>query len=132
MNLLLDTDTCIAVMKGQFRVIERLKAIPQESLAISTVTAFELYTGAMKCSRPTEEHEKIQRLFSVLHVMDFDERSAIAAATIRANLESGGQMIGPYDTLIAGQALAYSLILISNNLREFSRINDLIVESWTG
>jgi tRNA(fMet)-specific endonuclease VapC len=59
--------------------------------------------------------------------MSFDSKSARVAASIRAALEAQGQMIGPYDVLIAGQALAYSLTLVTGNLREFSRVPGLAV-----
>jgi len=64
-------------------------------------------------------------------LLDYTEKDAQAAAEIRADLERRGKRIGEYDTLIAGQALARNMILVTANTREFARVKGLTVEDWT-
>jgi tRNA(fMet)-specific endonuclease VapC len=98
--------------------------------AISTVTGYELYTGVEKCSQPAKERAKVDLLLRTVHQMAFELGVAKEAARVRALLESQGQPIGPYDVLLAGQALADSLILVTANTREFSRVPGLTLEDW--
>lgn len=127
---LLDTNTCIAVMRSHPRAVQRMAAVPPGECAISTITSYELFTGVEKCSIPVKERAKVDLLLrTVAHLM-FDSASAKEAARLRALLESKGQPIGPYDVLLAGQALASSLILVTTNTREFTRVPDLTLEDW--
>ena len=70
-------------------------------------------------------------LSSAIAVLDYSEQDAQAAGEIRAELERQGERIGEYDTLIAGQAFARNLILVTANTREFERVKGLVVEDWT-
>lgn len=130
MRYLLDTNTCIAAMRKHPRVIQRTAAVPRGDCGISTITSYELFTGIEKCVNPVKERAKVYLLTNTLFEMDFDSSAAEEAARIRAILESQGQPIGPYDTLLAGHALALSLILVTANVKEFSRVPGLIVENW--
>jgi tRNA(fMet)-specific endonuclease VapC len=98
--------------------------------AVSTVTEYELFTGVEKCANPVKERAKVHLLLSVVQQMPFDSGAAKEAARVRAILESQGQPIGPYDLLLAGQALVGSLILVTANTKEFSRVSGLILENW--
>jgi tRNA(fMet)-specific endonuclease VapC len=73
---------------------------------------------------------RVEVLLKTVPVVPFDTAAALEAARIRALLESQGQVIGPYDVLLAGQALALSLILVTANTREFSRVPGLALENW--
>src|SRR5262245_41358812 len=106
-------------MRNHPRVVQRLAAVPPADCAISTITSFELETGVEKCSQPATERAKVDLLLRTVHELPFDMAAAREAARIRAILESQGQPIGPYDTLLAGQALANSLTLVTANTKEF-------------
>ena len=132
MKFLLDTNVCIAVMRGQAAAVSRLSARAPGECAVSAVTAYELFTGVAKCREPEREHGKVMRLLSAVHVLPFDDAAARCAALVRAELEAAGQVCGPYDLLLAGHALALGLTLVTNNVRELSRISGLRIEDWLG
>ena len=130
MRYLLDTNTCIAVIRKRPAVIARLAAVAPDECAVSTITVYELYTGVEKCNDPLRERPKVERLLTALHVAEFDSMAAIESARIRAVLERAGQMIGPYDLLLAGHALTLQLVMVTNNVKEFTRVPGLILEDW--
>ena len=97
---------------------------------VSAVTSYELYTGIAKCAVPNKERAKVEVLLKTVVEMPFDPPAAREAGRIRGFLESQGKMIGPYDVLLAGQAIAGGLILITDNTDEFGRIPGLLMENW--
>lgn len=107
-----------------------MAAVPPNDCAISAITAYELHTGVQKCSHPVQEHAKVELLLKTVQHLPFDFKASEEAARIRALLESQGQPIGPYDFLLAGQALGGALILVTANTKEFSRVPGLTVENW--
>ncbi len=129
-RFLLDTNTCIAVLRNQPTVIKRMATVVPGDCAISSVTSYELCTGVEKCASPAKERAKVELLLMTLAELPFDSGAAKEAARIRALLESQGQPIGPYDILLAGQGLALSLILVTANTKEFSRVPSLSLENW--
>jgi tRNA(fMet)-specific endonuclease VapC len=130
MRFLLDTNTCISLMRGHPKTLSRITPLAPSDCAVSTVTTYELYTGVEKCARPTVERAKVDRLLKTLIVLSFDPTAAQEAAKVRATLESEGVSIGPYDLLLAGQAIALSLTLVTGNSREFARVSGLAIEEW--
>ena len=94
------------------------------------ITSYELYCGLAGANRPDQERQKIEHFVSMIVELPFDAAAAVAAASIRAELERAGTPIGAYDMLIAGQAVASGLILVTNNVREFQRVRGLKLESW--
>ncbi|MBI1832631.1 MAG: PIN domain-containing protein [Planctomycetes bacterium] len=130
MRYLLDSNTCIAAMRKHPRVIQRMAGTSRGDCAISTITSYELFTGVEKCANPVRERAKVYLLINTLLQIPFDTAAAEEAARIRAHLESLGQPIGSYDTLLAGQALALALIMVTANVSEFSRVPGLTVENW--
>lgn len=130
MKYLLDTDTCIGVLRRQTGITEKLALIDPEECAISVVSVYELFCGVEKAQNPARERQKVERFISLITELPFDQEGAQAAAQIRTELEQRGQRIGPYDLLIAGQAVAGGLSLITNNVREFQRVRGLLWESW--
>jgi len=130
MRYLLDTNTCISVMRNEPAVVARMSASSPGDCAISAITAYELYTGVEKCSDPGRENTKVGTLLKTVHTLPFDSAAAKQAARIRAALESRGCPIGPYDVLLAGHALAAGLVLVSANTAEFNRVAGLAVEDW--
>jgi len=130
MKFLLDTDTCIAILRGNERVRERLQAVQPDDCGVSMVSIFELMFGVERCRRPEDERRKVDLFLAPLHLLPFDHESAKWAAKIRWFLEKSGQPIGPYDLQIAAQALALDVILITGNTAEFRRVPDLRIENW--
>lgn len=131
MKFLLDTEACIYALKQNKRVIERLLATARVDVAISVITEAELRTGAAKSSTPSRTLQLVENFLSPITLLEFTSDDAMAYATIRAKLERAGTPIGPLDTLIAAQAVARNLTIISNNEREFRRVNGLKIENWS-
>ena len=117
-------------MRGTVPVVAAMAAHDPADLAVSSVTSYELYTGVEKCANPARERSKVERFLNALRQLEFDRLAAREAARIRADLESRGEMIGPYDVLLAGQAMSLGLILVTNNTNEFARIPGLTLEDW--
>jgi tRNA(fMet)-specific endonuclease VapC len=129
---LLDTDICIYLIKNKPpSVIQRLQEVANEDVAISTVTLFELQHGVENSQHREQASMALSHFVSSIHhILPVEEVAARYAATIRADLKRKGMPIGPYDVLIAAVALANDLILVSNNVREFERVNGLSLENW--
>jgi tRNA(fMet)-specific endonuclease VapC len=131
MAFLLDTDTCIYALKQHPQVIERLLGTPRDEVSVSVITEAELRTGAAKSSSPIKTLHRIEHFLRPLAILDFTSADAIAYAALRAKLERAGTPIGPLDLLIASQAFARRVTLVSNNEREFGRISGLALANWT-
>ena len=128
---LLDTNAVIALVgRRSPELLARVEAAEPGSLAISAIVAHELWYGAYRSQKVAFNLETLRLLFSDLGILDVDREDARVAGEIRADLASLGSPIGPYDVLIAGQALARNLVLVSRNLREFLRVPGLAVENW--
>jgi tRNA(fMet)-specific endonuclease VapC len=125
---LLDTNAVIAALKGHEGLLARLRRQRPEDVAISSIVAHELYYGAFHGRRVAENLARVDAL--QFPVVEFDREDARASGEIRAALASIGMTIGPYDVLIAGQALSRGLILVTRNTREFARVNGLRLEDW--
>ncbi len=130
MQFLLDTDTCVDLLRGLKAVVGKLEELTPDDCGISAITSFELFAGAARARDPRGETEKIQRLVEVIQELPFDADVARRAGALRSELEEAGTPIGPYDLLIAAHALALDLALISANSREFGRVAGLRFESW--
>ena len=130
MSYLLDTNTCIAAMRGNESVCARLASLAPDDCGISVVSYYELLAGVERCRNPSAELKKDESFMAPLRVLPFDIPSAAISARIRWELEKKGEIIGPYDLLLAGQAVALDIPLVTRNLREFRRVAGLRVESW--
>jgi|SRR5690625_329830 len=129
---LLDTNAVIAlVARRSAALLRRVEASPPGSLAVSAIVAHELWYGAYRSRKVAFNLETLRLLFADLPILDLDREDARVAGEIRAELAEQGSPIGPYDVLIAGQARARRLTLVTNNSREFSRVRGLVVEDWS-
>ena len=131
LNYLLDTDTCIYALRHNERIIRRLLAAAREDVVVSVITEAELRTGAAKSSTASKTLHLVENFLAPITLIEFTSADAIAYASVRAKLERAGTPIGPLDTLIAAQAVARKLTLVSNNEREFRRVSGLSVENWS-
>jgi tRNA(fMet)-specific endonuclease VapC len=94
------------------------------------VTVFELFCGVRRAQSPDGERQKVEHFLAAVPQLPFDILAARIASEIRMELAAKGTPIGPYDLLIAGEALASGLILVTGNEAEFSRVQGLRLESW--
>ena len=128
MKFLLDTNAVIAIIAANSKVITRLTEHQPGDFGVSSVVMHELYYGVYKSAKLEENLARVDALrFEVLNLSTGDAR---AAGEIRADLARKGKPIGPYDLLIAGQAVSRSLVLITNNVREFRRVAGLKYKDW--
>lgn len=129
---LFDTNALITLLEARSDILARRveDSIPG-TLAICSIVAHELYFGAYKSQRVQHNLETLRLVFTDFPVLDFDREDARVAGEIRAGLRRIGSPIGPYDVLIAGQAKARKLTLVTNNLDEFQRVEGLMLEDWT-
>jgi tRNA(fMet)-specific endonuclease VapC len=128
MRFLLDSNAVIAILRGEPGVLARLLQDSPEDFGIPSVVAHELHFGAYRGHRSAENLARVDALR--FEVLDFDREDARLAGELRALLAAAGTPIGPYDVLIAGQALTRDLTLITHNMREFQRVPGLRLEDW--
>jgi tRNA(fMet)-specific endonuclease VapC len=127
-RFLLDTNAVIDLLRGNERLRARVRQHMPDDFAIPAVAAHELFYGAYRSQRRTENLARLESLR--LLVLEFDKEDARQAGEIRAMLAAAGTPIGPYDVLIAGQARARGLVLVTHNTGEFQRVSGLQVEDW--
>ena len=128
---LLDTDICIYIAKRRpAQVQARLATLPAGAVAMSVITYGELWHGATRSQRSAEAFAILEHLARAAPVLTLDEDAARHYGEIRAVLESKGRPIGNNDLWIAAHARAAKLTLVTNNEREFSRVDGLAVENW--
>ena len=128
MKYLLDANAVIAMLKGEPIMLERLRAHLPSDFGLPSIVAHELFYAAYNSQRAAANLARVEAL--QFEVVPFDAEDAQHAGEIRAQLAAVGTPIGPYDALIAGQARARSLILVTHNIREFARVAHLTVEDW--
>ena len=132
MRWMLDTDTCISIIKKHPQVLKKLRGKSVGQIGISSITLGELSFGAEKSSRSKEAHEALGDFLVALEVAGFDDAAAMTYGRVRASLAQKGQPIGPLDTLIGSHALEIDVVLVTHNTRQFSRVDGLRLEDWTG
>lgn len=130
LSAMLDANVCIRVIRDRPRHARLRFEQEVDRLAISTVVLYELRFGADNSARPAYHHELVDDFISHLTLCPFDANAAAHAGEIRASLSRNGNLIGPYDLLIAGHSRSLALKLVTNNLREFSRVEGLRCEDW--
>jgi tRNA(fMet)-specific endonuclease VapC len=130
MRYLLDTNAVIALLnRAESKAFATTMKHRSEDVATSSIVMHELFFGAYKSARQARNLSVLEALR--LTILDFDSDDAREAGRIRAQLAQGGRPIGPYDVLIAGQALRHRMILVTANVREFSRVSGLVCEDWS-
>lgn len=128
---LLDTNACIGILKGtSASLTHRLRFVPRTEMRLSSVVKAELLYGARKSGRVADNLRLLEEFFGNVATLPFDDRCAEVYGVIRAELERAGTPIGPNDVLIAATARAHGAVLVTNNVREFSRVAGLRIEDW--
>ncbi len=129
MKYLLDANAVIALLNDRrSRLAAKVRHHPPNDIGISAIVIHELYFGAFKSGRLADNVNLIDGLY--FEVLDFDKEDARQSGEVRATLKLKGTPIGPYDVLIAGQAISRNLILVTRNVTEFKRVPGLRLENW--
>ena len=131
MQFLIDTNICIYIMNHHPpAVLERFRKTGIGKIALSSITLSELYYGARKSRKIKQNIKRLEEFVCPFDVLIYDEAAAQEYGKIRVQLEKKGQVIGPLDMLIAAHAKSRNLILVTNNVKEFKRIQSLKIENW--
>lgn len=127
---LLDTNICIAWLKNDGAIVQRIIAAGEHNITLCAQVKAELWYGACKSQKVAENQASLARLFSDFPSLPFDDKAALKLGDIRAQLAKQGTPIGPYDMQIAAIALAHGLTVVTHNTREFARVPGLVLEDW--
>jgi tRNA(fMet)-specific endonuclease VapC len=133
-NYLLDTNAVIALLKNDppsVRARLRRVASRKAGIAVSSIVLYELWYGVARSQRRRENAARLRTFLSGnIEVVAFEEADAVVAGDLRAALEATGTPIGPYDLLIAAQALRTGTTLVTANVAEFARVRGLAWQNW--
>ncbi len=131
MRYMLDTKICIYAIKHKpEKVFLKLQETDPEDVCISSITYAELEHGVEKSASVERNRVALSLLLSNIERKDFDVKAADEYGKIRADLEKKGTPIGPLDMMIAGHAKSLGLAVVTNNVKEFSRVNGIEVANW--
>ena len=131
MRYMLDTNICIYVIKHKpITVFQKLQNINPEDVCISSVTYAELVHGVEKSAAVEKNRLALSMLLANMEILDFDVDAADCYGKIRAALEKKGTPIGPLDMMIAAHAQSLGYTVVTNNVKEFSRVSALQIENW--
>ena len=129
MPYLLDANAVIALLENRSaNLASHVRQHAVSDIAISAIVLHELYFGAFKSRRVTGNVQRVNALR--FEVLQFDKEDARHAGEVRALLVAAGSPIGPYDMLIAGQAISRNRVVVTRNTREFTRVPGLQIENW--
>lgn len=132
MPYMLDTNICIYLIKKKpQKVLTCLAEHNISDVCVSSITVAELEYGVEKSSLPSQNRDALSEFIAPLEIMAFDDRAAESYGRLRAHLERRGTPIGSMDMLIAAHALSRGVTLVTNNVREFKRVPNLLLENWT-
>lgn len=131
MTYLLDTNVCIRYLNGRSLTVRaHLEAQQPADIVVCSIVKTELFYGAQRTRNPQRTLTVQQAFLEPYRSLPFDDAAATVAGSIRATLANRGMLIGPYDLLIAAIALTNDCILVTHNVREFSRVPGLKFEDW--
>jgi len=131
MRYLIDTNICIYIINQHpVELVRKFKKVSIDDIGISSITVSELQYGISKSRHREKNQQRLNEFLVPMKILAFDENAAICYGDIRYQLEKQGQIIGPLDLLIAAHAVSEGLIMVTNNNKEFKRINNLTVENW--
>ncbi|MGI9043845.1 MAG: type II toxin-antitoxin system tRNA(fMet)-specific endonuclease VapC [Gemmatimonadaceae bacterium] len=128
---LIDTCICIDILRGSSpQVPARFRAAMDSGVAVSSITAAELHHGLARGNRSERNRRGLENFLGSVRVLPFGEKAAEAYGIVRYYLEHRGNVIGPYDLLIAAHAIAENAVLVTSNTREFKRVPTLELSDW--
>ncbi|MEQ9353949.1 MAG: type II toxin-antitoxin system VapC family toxin [Coleofasciculus chthonoplastes F1-TOW-03] len=130
-RFLLDTNICIYIIRQKpANVLAKFQSLSPSDIGVSSITVAELEYGAYKSQRQEQNRAALSQFIMMLEILPFDVQTTQTYGKMRAELEKMGMVIGAMDLLIACQALAHNITLVTNNVKEFSRIPGLTWENW--
>lgn len=133
MKYMLDTNICVYLIKKKPEIVlTRLQSNMGDGIGISAITLAELQHGVEASAYPEKNTLALNQFLSIVEIMPFDDEAAAEYGKICAALRRQGTPIGTMDTLIAAHARAKGLIIVTNNTREFERVDGLELENWVG
>ena len=131
MRYMLDTNICIYAIKHKpQKVFLKLQEVNPEDVCVSSITYTELVHGVEKSAAVEKNRLALSMLFANIEILNFDVDAANCYGKIRADLEKKGTPIGPLDMMIAGHTMSKGYIVVTNNVKEFSRVPNLKIENW--
>ena len=128
---LLDTDTLIYILKGNPIVERNLRGHYHDPIKISVITLMELYYGAYKSQKTTSNLAKIKTLENTLEIIPLGREIVEIFGIQKANLEKAGNPLSDFDLILGCSALVHNLILVTNNIKHFKKIEGLKMANWT-
>ena len=132
MRYMLDTNIYIYAIKHKpEKVFNKLQEVDPEDVCVSSVTYAELVHGVEKSAAVEKNRLALFMLLANIEIKNFDTDAADCYGKIRADLEKKGTPIGPLDMMIAGHAQSLDLTIVTNNVKEFARVDNLKIENWT-
>jgi tRNA(fMet)-specific endonuclease VapC len=129
MNYLLDTNICIYYFKGQFDIEERIRKVGFEKFAISEITLAELVYGAEKSQKKDKNIKVVEDFAERITILPIFEAIRIYGKE-KARLKTKGSIISDFDLFIGATAIVNDMTLITRNVREFERMENLKIENW--
>jgi len=129
---LLDTNICIFLIKKKNPLlIEKLKKYYNKGIFISSLTLVELEYGVENSDHIEKNRLSLIEFLTIFEILNFEQKDTQSYGMIKSDLRKSGKMIGAIDALLAAQAISRNLIFVTNNTKEFERINNLRIEDWT-
>ncbi len=129
MNYLLDSNICIHFFRGNFGMLDLLNSVGIENCAISEITLAELVFGAEKSSNPEKNHKIINSFCEKIRILPIFDAISIYGKE-KARLQKNGTVISDFDLLIACTAIENNLIMVTENVKDFEKISNIIIENW--
>ena len=128
---MIDTNICIYIIKNKPQSVkEKFESFEIGELCISSITVSELMYGAYKSQHTAKNLQALEHFLMPFDIVEYDYSAAIAYGKIRADLEKRGQVIGNMDMQIAGHALSLNMTVVTNNTKEFERVDGLSLDNW--
>ena len=126
----LDTNSVAYFFRGEGYVGDHLLAKRPRDIVVPALVAYELRYGVARLENAVRRTTQLESFLSATTILPFDDACARIAGQVRAKLDQAGEPIGPIDILIAATALAANAVLVTRNVREFKRVNGLVIENW--
>ena len=131
MNFFLDTNTCIYFLNGKSENIKnKIFNLHPNEIKITSIVKAELLYGAKKSERSVENISKVKMFLKPFETISFSDLCSDVYSDIRCDLEKRGNIIGPNDLIIAATVISNNGVLITNNIKEFKRVDNLKLDNW--
>jgi len=131
MKYMLDTNICIYIIKNKPSIVrERFETLKIGDIGLSSITTSELFYGVFKSQNRIQNRNALDRFLLPLMIAEYDYDASIYYGEVRVSLEKSGNIIGPLDLQIAAHALSLGVTLVTNNIKEFERVDGLKLENW--